>query len=226
LTHTDSTHEETDMSTTVTARSTNTRLNLVSGGCLVLGGITFIAGGATHPSGNGEGNKTQQLHEMLVHPSWYPSHLLLLLSMGLFAAGIFALSRLDDLDERMARATRVVAAVGVLATAGMAVHLFAALGADSLADGRPTTVSTLQTWNETIVNTLWALSIVYLAVVGGLSRTVGNRVTLVLGVVGGLAYGLASATIAFTDTFDALFPVGSLLGLWAVAVGVRALVRR
>jgi hypothetical protein len=211
------------MSTTVTSRPTGTR---IGGVCLVLGGITFVAGGATHPSGDGTGNKIQQLHGMLVDPSWYPSHLLLLASMALFAAGIAAISRRDDLDERVARAARIVAGIGVVATASMAVHLFAALGADSLAAGRPTTVSTLQTWNETIVNTLWALSIVYLAVVGGLSRTVGNRVTLVLGVAGGLAYALASATIAFTDTFDALFPVGSLIGLWAVGVGVRALVRR
>ena len=61
---------------------------------------------------------------------------------------------------------------------------------------------------------------------GGLTRTLGNRITLPLGVVGGLAAGLASATIAFTDTFDPLFPVGSLIGVWAVAVGGMALARR
>lgn len=214
------------MSTPVTTRpSTSSRLNLVSGICLVLGGITFIAGGATHPGDSGEGDKVQQLHEMLVQPSWYPSHALLLLSMGLFTAGIFAISR-RDLGRSMAAATKVIAGIGVLATVGMAAHLFAALEADSLAAGQPTTISTLQTWNETIVDTLWALSIVVLAVAGGLTRTVGNRVTLALGLVGGLAYALASATIAFTDRFDPLFPVGSLIGVWAAAVGVVAMTRK
>lgn len=214
------------MSTPVTTRpSTSSRLNRVSGICLVLGGITFIAGGATHPGDSGEGDKVQQLHEMLVQPSWYPSHALLLLSMGLFTAGIFTISR-RDLGRIMDAATKVIAGIGVLATVGMAAHLFAALEADSLAAGQPTTVSTLQTWNETIVDTLWALSIVVLAVAGGLTRTVGNRVTLPLGLVGGLAYALASATIAFTDRFDPLFPVGSLIGIWAAAVGVVTMTRK
>ncbi|MEU7914608.1 hypothetical protein [Microbispora bryophytorum] len=214
------------MSTPVTTRpSTVSRLNRVSGICLVLGGITFIAGGATHPGDSGEGDKVQQLHEMLVQPSWYPSHALLLLSMGLFAAGIFAISR-RDLGRSMVAATKVVAGVGALAIVGMAAHLFAALEADSLAAGQPTTISTMQTWNETIIDTLWALSIAFLAVAGGLTRTVGNRVTLALGLAGGLAYALASATIAFTDRFDPLFPVGSLIGIWAAAAGVMAVTRK
>ncbi|MBP2708558.1 hypothetical protein JOL79_32790 [Microbispora sp. RL4-1S] len=210
----------------MTRPSTISRLNRVSGICLVLGGITFIAGGATHPGDSGEGNKVQQLHEMLVQPSWYPSHSLLLLSMGLFAAGIFAISRRGDLGESMATATKVVAGIGALATVGMAAHLFAALEADSLAAGQPTTISTIQTWNETITDTLWALSIVFLAVAGGLTRTVGNRITLIIGLAGGLAFALASATIAFTDRFDPLFPLGSLIGVWAAAVGVMATTRR
>ncbi|MEU8172225.1 hypothetical protein AB0C14_05070 [Microbispora hainanensis] len=44
--------------------------------------------------------------------------------------------------------------------------------------------------------------------------------------MGGLAYALASATIAFTDRFDPLFPIGSLIGVWAVAVGVVAMIRK
>ncbi|MFG1863257.1 hypothetical protein [Microbispora bryophytorum] len=214
------------MSTPVTTRpSTVSRLNRVSGICLVLGGITFIAGGATHPGDSGEGDKVQQLHEMLVQPSWYPSHALLLLSMGLFAAGIFAISR-RDVGRSMAAATKVVAGIGALATVGMAAHLFAALEADSLAAGQPTIISTMQTWNETTIDTLWGLSIAFLAVAGGLTRTVGNRITLALGLAGGLAYALASATIAFTDRFDPLFPVGSLIGIWAAAAGVMAVTRK
>ena len=214
------------MSTPVTTRpSTVSRLDRAGGACLVLGGVAFVAGGATHPGDSGQGDKVQQLHEMLVQPSWYPSHALLLLSMGLFTAGIFVISR-RDLGRSMATAARVVTGIGVLATVGMAAHLFAALEADSLATGRPTAAFTLQTWNETIIDTLWALSIVFLAVAGGLTRTVGNRVTLALGLVGGLAYALASATIAFTDRFDPLFPVGSLIGIWAVAVGVVAMTRK
>ena len=38
--------------------------------------------------------------------------------------------------------------------------------------------------------------------------------------------GLAAATIAYTDRFDGLFPVGSLIGVWALIVGLMTLVRR
>lgn len=116
--------------------------------------------------------------------------------------------------------------VGVLATVGMAVHLFAALGAESLEAGRPTMISIVQTWNETIITTLWALSIAFLAVAGGLTKTVGNRVTIALGLVGGLAFALAAATIAFTDRFDPLFAAGSLIGIWGVVVGAMAMARK
>ncbi len=126
----------------------------------------------------------------------------------------------------MARVTKAVGGIAVLATLGMAAHLFAALEAQSLEAGQPTLISTVQTWNETIIDTLWALSIAFLAVAGGLTRTVGNRITIALGLVGGLAFALASATIAFTDQFDALFALGSLIGIWAVTVGVMAAARK
>lgn len=217
------------MSTSTSMRTSPSGIsqrNRVSGVCLVLGGITFVAGGATHPGDSGKGNKVEQLHEMLVQPIWYPSHALLLLSMVLFAAGILTISRRSDLSDGMAKVTKTVGGIAVLATLGMAAHLFAALDADSLAAGQPTLISTVQTWNETIVDTLWALSIAFLAVTGGLTRTVGNRITIALGLVGGLAFALASATIAFTDRFDPLFAPGSLIGIWAVAVGVMAVARK
>lgn len=202
------------------------RLNRVSGVCLTLGGIAFFAGGAMHPGDSGEGNKIEQLHEMLVQPIWYPAHALLLLSMGLFAAGILAISRRSDLSDGMVRVTKTVGGIGVLATVGMTVHLFGALEAESLEAGRPTLLSTVQTLNETIINTPWALSIAFLAVAGGLTRTVGNRITIALGLVGGLALALAAATVPFTDRFDPLFAFGSLIGIWGIAVGVMAVVTK
>lgn len=217
------------MSTSTRVRpspSGTTRLDRVGGVCLALGGITFFVGGATHPGDSGEGNKIEQLHEMLVQPIWYPSHALLLLSMGLFAAGILAISRRRGLSDRMATVAKTVGGIGVLAAVGMAVHLFAAVEAESLEAGQPTLLSTVHTWNETIITTLWALSIAFLAVAGGLTKTVGNRVTIALGLVGGLAFVLAAATIAFTDRFDSLFAAGSLIGIWGVVTGAMAITRK
>ena len=63
-------------------------------------------------------------------------------------------------------------------------------------------------------------------IVGGRTRALGNRIVLTLGLLGGLAYAVATATIAFVDTFDPLFPVAGLAGVWLVAAGLVGLVRR
>ena len=72
---------------------------------------------------------------------------------------------------------------------------------------------------------MWGLAVAALALVGGLTRSLGNRITIAFGLVGGLAFALASATIPYTDTFDSLFKVGSLVSVWAILVGVMAMRR-
>lgn len=214
------------MSTSTDVRPSPDRVrrpDRLAGGLLVLGGVAFVAGGATHPGDSGEGSKVEQLHEMLVDPAWYPSHALLLVAMAALATAVVLLMRSGVLGLRLAPLSAVVATVAVAATVGMTVHLFAALGAEGIAHGEETVLYRMQTWNETLLDPLWALAFTALAVVGGLTRALGNRLTAVLGAVGGLAFALASATIAFTDALDPLFPVSALLGLWAVAVGVLVL---
>jgi hypothetical protein len=51
-------------------------------------------------------------------------------------------------------------------------------------------------------------------------------VAAAFGVVGGLAFGLASATIPYTDAFDGLSKAAPLLSIWAIVVGVIELRRR
>lgn len=216
------------MSTTIAQHpspSTVRTRSLAPGVLLLLGGVAFDAGGPTHPSDSGSGSKVSQLYEMLVDPKWYPSHALLLVAMACFAAAVILLLRDNALDAATTRVARVACVVAVVATVSMTLHLLAPLGADGLAGGDKTFVHYLMIFNETVGAT-WALAITALAVVGGLSGSLGNRLTLVVGLVGGLAFALASATIAFTDRFDGLFPVGSLLGIWAVLSGVLLLIRR
>lgn len=193
---------------------------------LMLGGVAFIVGGATHPKDSGEGNKVEQLHDMLISDAWYPSHVVLVLSMALFAFGLLTLRRRGDLDSSTARVLGVVAVISVIATIGMTVHLFEAVKADAIADGSKDFYYWLQTANEILVDATWGVALALLAVVGGLTGSLGNRVTMVMGLVGGACFAIASATIAFTDLFDVLFPVGSLLGLWAVVIGALQLRRR
>lgn len=198
----------------------------IAGASLLLGGVTFFAGGALHPSDSGAGSKVAQLHEMLGDTMWYPSHALLLVAMAAFAVAIVRIRRRAALDGAMATVTGVVAVVAVVAVMGMTLHLVSALGADAIADGQPSLAYRLQALNETLIDASWGLAIAALAVAGGLSRRLGNPITLPLGLVGGLAFALASGTIAYTDRFDGLFPVGSLIGVWGLVVGLMVLLRR
>ena len=184
---------------------------------LAVGGVAFIAGGIAHPGDSGTGTKTEQLHEMLVQTSWYPAHAMLLVGTIGFAAGAHALrGRGGPAFRAVARVTTVVGAVAV---AGMAVHLLEGLNAAALADGQANWLARVQAVNETVIDAAWGLSFAALALVGGLTRAVGGIVPAALGAVGGSAFALASATIAFTDRFDPLFPVSALLGTWAIWIG-------
>ena len=203
------------------SRSPSLRASRLGGICLALGGVAFFAGGVIHPQPRIEGTKVETLHDMFVQPMWYPSHALLLASFALFATAVLLLRRRGDLDSRMRQVVNVVSVLFVVGTLSMAVHLFDALGAESIADGQPALVHEVAKWNETIFSTLWGVGIVTLAAAGGLTRTLGNRITMPLGVVGGMAWCLAAATVAFIDLFDPLFPIaGTLIPVWAVAAGV------
>lgn len=201
--------------------ATSHRHARLGGACLALGGAAFFAGGVTHPQPTIQGTKVETLYDMFVQPMWYPSHALLLASFALFAAAVLLVRKRGDLGPRMARLVNLVGVLFVVGTLSMAVHLFDALGADSIRDGRPALVYEVAKWNETIFSTLWGAGIVTLAVAGGLTRILGNRIIMPVGVLGGAAWCLAAATVAFSDRFDSLFPIaGSLIPLWAVAVGV------
>jgi len=62
-------------------------------------------------------------------------------------------------------------------------------------------------------------------VIGTFTRTIGNRVTAALGVVGGVAYALAGGTVLFTDELNFLFPFSAGIALWAAAAAIGLLLR-
>jgi len=195
---------------------------------LIVAGITFFLYGPLHPqSDSGEGSKVDALIEMLENPMWVPAHVLALISYACFAAAVWAIRKGFAFAPVMHRVTGVVLAFGVAGTIAMIPHALASTGADAVrAGGEDTFWYQLMTWNESIVNSAWALSIAALVVAGGLTRAVGNRIIMPIGLVGALAYAVALATVPFIDTFDPLFPVSGLLAVWGVIAGIMMLVRR
>lgn len=216
---------------TTTLDSSNLRrrsaLTGASGTALVAAAVAFNLGGALHPADSGTGDKIEQLHDMLVHNTWYASHALLLASFGLFTVVFWLLRGRPELGPDTRRVLRIMTLVSALTTVLMVPHLLAPLGADSIADGRANALSVFMTIDETLADAPWALGIALLALVGGVVRDLGNRVTGLFGVVGGISFAAAAVTIPFTDTFDGLFPVGGMgITLWAFGLVAVAAWRR
>ena len=114
----------------------------------------------------------------------------------------------------------MVAAVGAVGWAfGSFLHLIAATEADRIAADRSTPLTDALIVVETITVPVFCFGLVLLAVVGLRTGLVGNR-TAACALIGGVAYGVAGATFAFTDALDPLFPLASFIGVWAVVTGV------
>jgi hypothetical protein len=181
--------------------------------------VAFNVGGALHPNDGGTGNKVVQLHHMLLQGAWWPSHAGLLIAFGLFAVGFLRLARRVELGPSTRRTAEGLALVSMLTTLAMVPHLLAPLGADSLAGGESSPLSRFMAVDETLVNAPWALGVALLAAVGGITNNLGNRMTAVVGLVGGASFAIAAVTIPFTDALDALFAVGGMgITLWTLLV--------
>lgn len=195
---------------------------------LLGGGAFFFVGGSMHPGDDPPGlSLKEHLHLLFQDPAWYPSHALLLAGMVLIAASLVALVRRGTLASvpRAQKVGTIAAVAAVLGALDMLLHLVVASEASSIAAGEGTPLTDVHVVAETISVPAFGFSIAALGVIGALTRTIGNRVTAVLAVVGGVTYGLAGATFAFTDRLNFLFPGGGVVGLWAIAAGIWMLLR-
>jgi hypothetical protein len=217
------------MTTTLDSPARSRRLALDNGTIAAFAGaaVAFTIGGALHPNDSGTGGKVAQLHDMLLGSTWYPAHLGLLASFGLFTVAFLRLPGRLHLAPVTRRLVRLMAVVSALTTAAMVPHLLAPLGAHSIADGHSNALSAFMTIAETLVDAPWALGIALLALVAGVVGDLGNRVTAVAGAVGGVSFAVAAVSIPFTDALDGLFAVGGTgITLWALSVAAVGAWRR
>lgn len=204
------------------------RTSPLAGWALLIGGAVFFGGGGMHPSDDPPGLTLKQHLELLYRdPAWYRAHAILLVGMVLMAAGLVALMRDAKLAVRppVKKVAGISAAAAVLAALGSLLHLVAAVDADRLAAGEGTPITDLQLVVETVTVPAFGFSLAVLALVGAATRTVGNRLAAVPGVVGGVAWGLAGGSILFTDALNFLFPFAAGIGVWAIITGISQLRR-
>lgn len=199
----------------------------ITGWLLLVGGAAFLVGGGMHPRVDApDGGAKERLRVMFEDGDWYPSQALMLAGTACIAAALVALVRRRLPAGAPSRYAAVVAAVGAaLASVALLVHLLAAGEADRLAGGGATPITDALVVVDTIAIPVFGLAIAALALLGALTRSLGNVVVAIPGVVGGVGYALAAGTILISDRLDGLFPTAIGIALWAAAVGVQLLLR-
>ncbi|MEU1599700.1 hypothetical protein ABZ468_44610 [Streptomyces sp. NPDC005708] len=203
------------------------RVKARTAACLLLaGGTAFLIGGGLHPRVDApDGGAKERLRVMFEDGGWYPSQALMLAGTALIAAALIALVRRRlPTETPWARHATTVAALGaILASLALLLHLLAAGEADRLASGGNTPITDTLVVVDTIAMPVFGLGIAALALAGALTRTLGNMVAAIPGVIGGLGYALAAGTILISDRLDGLFPTAIGIALWAAAAGVQQL---
>lgn len=198
------------------------RRDLASGSALIAGAAFFLPSGLLHPE-PGPGTGLQQIHEMVTDPRWIPSAAL---GLAAFACFAWAFARLSGSSESLGRALRWGAVSSAAVAVGQLLYVFGRMGADPLARDEGNWFSWVMFATHLFVNPVWGVAVAAIALVGGLSRRLLGRVSLVVGVVGGLSWTVSMLTAPYLDIDDILFPVaGTLLTGWALALGV-VLLRR
>lgn len=196
------------------------------GWLFIAGGVLYFVGGSMHPKQDPDGvTLKEHMRDMYEDPAWFSSHAIFLVGMVLLAAALVVLVRGGRLRSTgRAHTAAVVAAVATTAAAaGSLLHLVAGSEADRIASGDSTPLTDVLLVAEPVYAPAFGLSIAALAVVGAMTRAIGNRVAAVFGVIGGLAYALAGGTFVLTDALDPLFPISSAIAVWAVVAGIGAL---
>lgn len=204
------------------------RPNVLAGCGLLLGGAIFFIGGSMHPKQDPpDVTVHEHLRIMFEDPAWYPSHAVLLLGMVLLAASLVALVRQGALAAlpRVQKAGMVAAVTSAIAAFGMLLHLVAGSEADKIAAGGSTPIVNVHLVVETLTVPAFGFSIAAFAVLAAFGRIVGDRVTAVIGLLGGVGYGLAGGTLLLTDALNDLFPLAAGIGIWAAAAGIGMIVR-
>lgn len=204
------------------------RASRLVGWGLLLGGATFFIGGSMHPKQDPpDVTVHEHLRIMFEDPAWYPSHFMLLVGMVLLAASLVALVRRGALATlpRAQKAGVIAAVTSVLAAFGMLLHLVAGSEGVKIAAGEATPIVDVHVVFETITVPAFGFSIAAFAVIAAFERILGDRVTAVIGFLGGVGYGLAGGTFLITDALNPLFPLAAGIGIWATAAGIGLIVR-
>lgn len=207
---------------------THTAASLIAAGVLLLGGVII------HPHAPNAQDMTQVAYTQTGQFAWWPAHVLLLSSYVAFATVIISISRIAGSPFEVRRVLGFARPVALFCILAMLVHLLLPLGRDSVANSQHGWAFWAKDVAES-VDCLWAVCIAVVAWTLGRTGIMGNRLTALFGMVGGLGFGVFSILVPLTGvavsmqfTRSVLHVVPAfviLITAWAVVAGVIGLGR-
>lgn len=204
-----------------------TRVHRTMAALFLTGGALLAAGGQTHPQGAGD-TIDAHLLSMFSGPTWGLSHLLLLVGSSVCAVALGVAHRAQAFGgsvQRWLPAAVVAWSLGALETIP---HLLAAGESDALTHHDATPVLDLHVLLQTVATPLVGFSTAMVAIaVARAAHTRTAWVLAVVGVVGGVVYGVAGPLVVATGNpaYTVLFPFLAGIALWFLGTGVRLLRR-
>ena len=178
-------------------------------GLFAAAGIFMLLGGPKHPGGT--------MLEMLQHPDWLMSHVLVTIGYALMVAGLVAFSRTASNTDAMKRWTKIAIAGTVLMTIEMIFHTAAMVDAGHLAAGHATPVLTTHLAMAVTFYPIFGASSALFFIKGMRERAIGSVWFSWIGIAGTIANGIAPVlVVAGFTAARILFPFMVGIAIWLV----------
>ena len=186
-----------------------------------VGGLLYFVGAFNHPRG-------MTMADMLVDPTWIPSHAGVFSGLLSMTVGLVVFRRSSRVSPTMDRWILATIVLAVLETIEMGLHTMAYVDADALSPGAleaglSTPVLTVHLWFATLVYTPFAVALIGLIWIAQRERSLGSYWIGWLGIAGAAAHGSVMwLVIVFgVPGTGILFPIAALaISLWFVLAGV------
>jgi cytochrome bd-type quinol oxidase subunit 2 len=175
---------------------------------LLLGAVGILAGGPRHPSGT--------MAQMLAHPDWVLSHVLVLAGYISLLVALILFRRTGGLSARTDRWARLAVIGTVLMATEAVFHTFAYLDHGNLMAGRGTPILTIHLALAVVLYPVFAATMIGFMLAGARERVIGSRWITWMGIAGAAMHGLSTPLVVGLgdERFRFLFPGVVLFALW------------
>lgn len=200
-------------------------LTFVAGLLAIASGVATLLNGVLHPSPTDAASMRDAVLEMTASANWDAAHWAALIGFPLVAV---TLALLLDTPRLVPHGTlralvRVSMAGALFMAVEAAVHLVSVSERQQLVAGEPTPLLELSRHMQTLGWPWFGLGMAGLALAGMQGQALSGRWAGIMGAIGGVALAAGGFLTEGMEIIQAgvLFPIGILLSLWLVWVGIR-----